>query len=91
LCTVPITLPGGKPVIEVPGNKPKFPVITDGPVLVTVEPPKTAKACDVPNEGGRSFAERVCNEAVERSRAIAPAQKNGRLSGKRILVILPPR
>jgi len=30
-------------VIAVPGPTPKSPVMTDGPVLVTVDPPRTAK------------------------------------------------
>jgi hypothetical protein len=43
LCT-----PGGKPVMEVPGLSPIFPEITDGPVLVIVEPASTAKDDAVP-------------------------------------------
>jgi hypothetical protein len=38
LCT-----PGGKPVTEVPGDKPMSPEMTDDPVLVTVVPARTAK------------------------------------------------
>jgi hypothetical protein len=38
-----VTLPGGNPVIEVPGSTPRFPSMVVGPVLVTVEPPRTAK------------------------------------------------
>ena len=37
------TVPGGKPVIAVPGLSPTFPVMTLGPVLVIAEPPRTAK------------------------------------------------
>ena len=47
-CVVPLTTPGGKPVTEVPGLRPRSPLITLGPVFVTVEPPKTAKLLDVP-------------------------------------------
>jgi hypothetical protein len=47
---VPVTVPGGKPVIAAPGLTPRFPVITLGPVLVTVEPPRTAKLWAVPSE-----------------------------------------
>jgi hypothetical protein len=36
---VPVTIPGGKPVTEVPGLKPKFPVMTVPPVFVIVELP----------------------------------------------------
>jgi len=39
----PVTLPGGKPVTAVPGLTPKSPVMTVGPVLVTVEAPKNRK------------------------------------------------
>jgi hypothetical protein len=39
---------GWKPVIAVPGLNPKSPVMTVGPVLVTVEPPRTAKSPAVP-------------------------------------------
>ena len=40
-----------------PGLTPRFPVMTLGPVLVTVWPPSTAKLCSVPSGGaadGRS-------------------------------------
>src|SRR5579871_4513986 len=35
------TTPGPKPVILVPGETPRFPLMTVRPVLVTVEPPRT--------------------------------------------------
>jgi hypothetical protein len=41
-------VPGGKPITAEPGLKPKSPVITLGPVLVTVEPARTAKLSAVP-------------------------------------------
>src|ERR1043165_5346728 len=41
-------MPGGNPVTEEPGETPRFPVMTEGPVFVTVEPPRTAKFCAVP-------------------------------------------
>ena len=34
--------------MALPGLTPRFPVINVGPVLVTVEPPKTAKLCAAP-------------------------------------------
>jgi hypothetical protein len=43
-----MTRPGGKPVIAVPGLTPRSPTISVGPVLVTVEAPKTAKLSAVP-------------------------------------------
>ena len=87
-CTVPITIPGGKPVIEEPGYKPKSPVITDGPVLVTVEEPRTAKLCDVPSVGA-TCADRVWHKAVKSSSATPATGKNDRISGKRIFLIPP--
>ena len=48
---VPITIPGGKPVIAVPGLTPRFPTIKVAPVLVNVEEPKTAKLLAVPMFG----------------------------------------
>jgi hypothetical protein len=41
-------IPGGNPVIEVPGETPKSPLMMLGPVLVTSEAPRTAKAAAVP-------------------------------------------
>src|SRR5690349_9231824 len=43
-------MPGGKPAMELPGETPTLPVMTLAPVLVTVEPPRTAKLCEVPSE-----------------------------------------
>jgi hypothetical protein len=34
-----------------PGLTPRFPTITLEPVLVTAEPPRTAKLCAVPSDG----------------------------------------
>ncbi len=46
------TTPGGKPVTAVPGLTPRLPPsITVEPVLVTVEPARTAKPAAVPSEG----------------------------------------
>jgi hypothetical protein len=42
---------GGKPVTAVPGLTPRSPVITLGPVLVTVEAPSTAKLWAIPSDG----------------------------------------
>jgi hypothetical protein len=44
----PVTSPGGKPVIASPGLTPRLPVTSVAPVLVTVEPARTAKLCAVP-------------------------------------------
>src|SRR5215210_1717193 len=45
---VPVTVPGGNPVTAAPGLTPKSPVMTLAPVLVTVDPPRTANGCAVP-------------------------------------------
>ena len=51
-CIVPdTTTPGGKPVTELPGLTPRSPVIVLEPVLVTVEPPRTAKPWAEPSDG----------------------------------------
>src|SRR5579872_5385978 len=47
-CVAPLTVPGGKPVTELPGLRPRFPVMTVLPVLVTVVEPNTAKLLDAP-------------------------------------------
>jgi hypothetical protein len=46
-------------VIAVPGLTPKSPVTTVAPVLVTVEPAKTAKLAAVPRFGAVARAEAV--------------------------------
>src|SRR3990172_9214042 len=59
----PVTLPGGKPVIALPGLTPRSPKMVVGPVLVTVWPPRTAKLAAEPSPGA------VCAPGL----AIAPA------------------
>jgi hypothetical protein len=56
-CCVPTTIPGGKPVTEDPGKSPRSPVITEGPVLVTVWPANIAKDAVVPNPTGGGAAD----------------------------------
>lgn len=51
------TIPGGKPVIAVPGLTPRLPLLrVVGPVLVTAEPPSTRKLCAVPRMVGETAA-----------------------------------
>jgi hypothetical protein len=45
---VPLTVPGGKPEIAVPGLTPRSPVSTEEPVFVTLWPARTAKLPAVP-------------------------------------------
>ena len=47
-CCVPLITPGGNPVTEVPGLKPRSPLTTVEPTLVIVELPRTAKLPAVP-------------------------------------------
>src|SRR4029078_9533813 len=47
----PVNVPGGKPVTAVPGLTPRFPVSAVAPVLVTVEPARTAKVAAVESAG----------------------------------------
>jgi hypothetical protein len=53
----PVKIPGGNPVIELPGLTPRFPglaAVPDRmvePVFVTVEAPSTAKLDTVPRAG----------------------------------------
>ena len=43
-CTLPpVTVTDEKPVTDVPGHTPALPLMSVVPVLVTVEPPRTAK------------------------------------------------
>jgi len=46
---VPVTVPGGKPVMEVPDQSPRFPLMELAPVLVTEVPPRTANKLAVPS------------------------------------------
>src|SRR5947209_19445571 len=58
-------MPGGNPVTEMPGETPTLPVMTLAPVLVTVEPPRTAKLPAVPRLTCAS-----ADEEMERNAAI---------------------
>src|SRR5512140_2899789 len=51
MCVFPpsVTMPGGKPVMVVPGEVPSSPATTVAPVFVTVEPPSTWKFAAEPS------------------------------------------
>src|SRR6185437_10094749 len=52
-CSVPFTMPGGNPVTEEPGLRPRSPLLmTLRPVLVTVVPARTPKLPAVPRPTG---------------------------------------
>jgi hypothetical protein len=52
----PETIPGGNPVIALSGDTPTSPSTAVGPVLVTVEPAKTANVEAVPRFTGNRSA-----------------------------------
>src|SRR5437667_5716726 len=49
---VPLTVPGGNPVTAVPGLSPRSPLTVVAPVLVTVEPARTANVLAAPGAVG---------------------------------------
>src|SRR5439155_779056 len=49
---VPLTLPGGNPVTAVPGLSPRSPLTVVAPVLLTVEPARTANVLAAPRATG---------------------------------------
>src|SRR5438552_6653078 len=49
---VPLTVPGGNPVTAVPGLTPRSPLTVVAPVLVTVEPARTANVVAAPRATG---------------------------------------
>jgi len=51
-----VTSPGGKNVTAEPGETPTFPLITEGPVLVTVDPASTEKLVASPSPIGAAEA-----------------------------------
>src|SRR5580692_2168326 len=52
---LPFTIPGGNPVILVPGERPRSPFSSVRPVLVTVDAPSTAKVLVVLSDTKRRF------------------------------------
>lgn len=50
---VPLTVPGGNPITEVPGERPRFPLSKVGPVFVIVVPANVAKPEVVPKAQGK--------------------------------------
>src|SRR5207253_11023846 len=66
---VPCNVMDWEPVAAVPGLKPRSPVIVVGPVLVIVEPARTAKPSAVPRPTG-AWAEAVAGgTSVKETRA----------------------
>jgi len=45
---LPVTMPGGKPVMDVPGATPISPATKENPVLVTVEAPRAPNVAAIP-------------------------------------------
>src|SRR5580698_8932262 len=85
MCVTPVTVPGGKPVTEEPGSNPRLPVITLGPVLVTVDPARTVKFSAVPRFGAVAAKASSGDKATR-----APVKRTiGRTRGRR-LSMAPP-
>jgi hypothetical protein len=84
-CTVPFTIPGGKPVIALPGLTPRSPLRMLGPVLVTVVPANTAKLLAVPRPTGATAAPALGCVAI--SRMIAAASARNTPSQERLTVL----
>jgi hypothetical protein len=72
MCWVPFTMPGGNPVTEVPGLRPRSPLMTVRPVLVTVVPARTPKLPAVPRPTGAVAATADCPK-VSVATAMTPA------------------
>lgn len=60
---MPPTIPGGKPVTELPGLTPRSSPTVVSPVFVTADPPRTAKLCAVPRRG---LARAIAGYAIAR-------------------------
>src|ERR1700730_6987156 len=56
---VPIRIPGGKPVTELPGSRPRLPVTTVGPVFVIVAIARISKSAGAPRAIGTRSADVV--------------------------------
>jgi hypothetical protein len=80
-------------VIAVPGLSPTSPLITDGPVLVTVVPPSTAKLAAVPRPTGASAAAALFPPTKVQAMPMATATKRTMDDGERrtVMVDLPSR
>src|SRR5881394_1388322 len=84
---VPITVPGGKPVTAVPAETPRSPFTIVAPVLVTVDPAKTAKAAALPRATGSSPALPIWDWPVRptrRKRASKFARRQCRSDGETV-------
>jgi hypothetical protein len=75
-CMAPFTMPGGNPVTALPGLTPRSPLMTLGPVLVTVVPARTPKLPAVPRPTGAVAATAgwaAMNMAMAPAAATGPA------------------
>jgi hypothetical protein len=76
---VPLTTPGGNPVMERVGHVPRSPFMTVGPVLVTPAPASTAKLPAVPNPTGASAAPATLAAMNPLPARMRPTRRSGRL------------
>src|SRR5579864_2494758 len=71
--SAPVSVHGGKPVIAEPGLTPTSPVITDRPVHVTVEAPRTAKPTAEPRLGAVAANAGVAENRTANGMTASPA------------------
>jgi hypothetical protein len=86
LWMAPFTMPGGNPVTAVPGLTPRSPLMTLGPVLVTVCPARTAKLPAVPRPTGAVAATAgwaATNTAMAPAAATGPAASQAKPARRR--------
>jgi hypothetical protein len=89
---VPLTVPGGNPVTAVPGETPRFPVTVVPPVLVTVEPARTANGAAVPSSTGAGPAAYAIGAAASMPRARVtnmPAESGNLAPRTRVFTVAP--
>src|SRR5439155_14298005 len=78
---VPLTVPGGNPVTAVPGLSPRSPLTVVAPVLLTVEPARTANVLAAPRATGAGPAAEaavvsagIANPKAGAKAAVTPAK-----------------
>jgi hypothetical protein len=91
-------MPGGKPVTEMPGLKPRSPLMADAPALVTVAAANTANDLAAPRFGAASvLATRVFDEGtpaipvvggLAAPTVVAKTIASGSIAKLRILVVM---
>ena len=88
----PLTVPGGNPVTEEPGETPRLPVTTVPPVFVTAEPARTANGAAAPRSTGAGPAARAIGAAASMpmARVITMPAQSGNLTPRSSVFTVPP-